>query len=113
MSFCNHYLSCCFSLRFELTGLPSSAAVAEGVTIKTTDNAAYELMKQGRGEPEEEGYELVASPPRGSSVANVEVMYEVPSAPPRCDPLPAILPPVARAGDEEEEGVYEVIPGDK
>ena len=93
--------------------MPSSSAAVEGVAIKTSDNAAYELMKQGRGEPEEEGYELVASPPRGPPVANVEEMYEVPSVPPSRDPLPAIPPPVARAEDEVEEGVYEVIPGDK
>ena len=86
--------------RFELTG--------STVAIKTTDN---ELMKQGRGKPEEEGYELVASPPRGPPVANVKGMYEVPSVPPNRDQLPAVPPPASRAGDEE--GVYEIIPGDK
>ena len=96
--------------RFELTGLPSPAVV-EGVSIKTSSNAAYEMMKQG-GEPEE-GYEEVASPPRGPPPANQEVMYEVPSPPPSRDPLPAIPPPVAAAGEEEEEGVYEIIPGDQ
>ena len=37
--------------RFELTamtGLPSPAVV-EGVAIKTSNNAAYEMMKQGGG----------------------------------------------------------------
>ena len=48
--------------RFELTGLPSPVVV-EGVAIKTSSNAAYEMMKQG--EEPEEGYEPVASPPRG------------------------------------------------
>ena len=93
--------------RFELTG----STGVEGVAIKTTDNAAYELMKQGRREPEEEGYELVASAPRGPPVANVKGMYEVPSVPPNRDQLPAVPPPASRAGDEE--GVYEIIPGDK
>ena len=99
--------------RFELTGLPSPAVV-ESVAIKTSSNAAYEMMKQG-GEPEE-GCEEVASPLRGPPPANQEVMYEVPSPPPSRDPLPAIPPPVAAAGEEEEEeeeGVYETIPGDQ
>ena len=46
-------------------------------------------------------------------MASVEGMYEIPSVPTSRDPLPAIPPPVSRAGDEEEEGVYETIPGDK
>ena len=50
-----------------MTGLPSSAMV-EGVAIKTSSNAAYEMMKQG-GEPEEV-YEEVASPLRGPPPAN-------------------------------------------
>ena len=79
--------------------------------IKTTDNTAYEQMKQGLGEPDDEGYELIACHPREPPMTGVEKMCEVPSAPPGRDPLPAIPPPVARAGDEEE-GVYEVIPGD-
>ena len=83
------------------------------MTIKTTENAAYELMKQGGGEPDDEGYELVASSPRGPPVASGEGLYEVPSAPPSRDPLPAIPPPVARAEDEEEERVYDIIAGDK
>ena len=89
--------------------------MVEGVSIKTSSNAAYEMLKQG-GEPEE-GYEEVASPPRGPPPANREGMYEVPSPPPSRDPLPAIPPPVAAAGEEEEEeeeeGVYEIIPGDQ
>ena len=107
------YDALCHMCRFELTGLPSPAVV-EGVAIKTSTNAAYEMMKQG-GEPEE-GYEEVASPPRGPPPANQEVMYEVLSPPPSHDPLPAIPPPVAAAGEqeeEEEEGVYEIIPGDQ
>ena len=105
-----------FYIRFELTGLPSPTKV-QGVAIKTSNNAAYEMMKQG-GEPEE-GYEEVASPPRGPPPANQEGMCEVPSPPPSRDPLPAIPPPVAAAGEEEEEeeeeeeGVYEIIPGDQ
>ena len=110
MLFC---ITCVY--RFELTDLPSPAVV-EGVAIKTSSNAAYEMMKQG--EEQEEGYEPVASPPRGLPPANQEVMYEVPSPPPSRDPLPAIPPPVAAAGEEEEEeeeeeGVYEIIPGEQ
>ena len=87
--------------------------MVEGVAIKTSSNAAYEMMKQG-GEPEE-GCEEVASPLRGPPPANQEGMYEVPSPPPSRDPLPAIPPPVPAAGEEEEdeEGVYEIIPGDQ
>ena len=86
----------------------------EGVSIKTSDNAAYEIVKQGQGEPGEEGYELVSlSRARGPPVAKVEGTYEVPSVPPSCDPLPAVPLPVARTEDDEEEGVYEIIPGDK
>ena len=99
--------------RFELTGLPNSAAVVEGVAIKTTDNTAYDESKQGRWKPDDEGYELMACPPSGPPMAGGEKMCEVPSVPPNRDPLPAIPPPVARAEDEEEEGVYDIIPGDK
>ena len=53
--------------RFELTGLPSPALV-EDVAIKTSSNAAYQMMKQG-GEPQD-GYETVASPPRGPPPPN-------------------------------------------
>ena len=77
------------------------------MAIKTTDNSAYDESKQGRWKPDDEGYELMACPP------SVEKMCEVPSAPPNRDPLPAIPPPVARAEEEEEEGVYDIIPGDK
>ena len=81
------------------------------MAIKTSDNAAYEIVKQGQGEPGEEGYELISpSRAREPPVAKVEGMYEVPSVPPSHDPLPAIPPPASRAGDE---GVYEIIPGDK
>ena len=63
----------------------------------TLDNA-YEIVKQGRGEPGEEEYEMVSlSRARGPPVAKVEGTYEVP---PSCDPLPAVPLPVARTEDE-------------
>ena len=75
--------------------------------ITTSTNAAYEVMKQGPGEPV--GYETVDVPQRGPTQAYVEGEYEVPSAPQ--PPLPD-LPP-SKTAEEEEEGVYEAIPGDK
>ena len=94
--------------RFELSGLPNPAMV-EDVAIKTTDNDAHKLTKQGvRGEP----HELVSPPRAGGPTA--AGMYEVPSPPlNHADPLPAIPPPVAKPEDKDEEGVYEIIPGDK
>ena len=89
----------------DMTVLPSPAAV-EGIAIRTSSNAAYEMIKQDR-EPEE-GYEPITGPLRGSPAANHEGMFVVPSPPPSLDPLPAIATPA-----EEEEIVYEIIPGDK
>ena len=60
--------------------------------ITTSPNAAYEVMKQGPGEPV--GYE---------TVDYVEGEYEVPSAP---------QPPLPPSKTAEEEGTYETIPGD-
>ena len=98
--------------RFELTGLPSSA-VMEGGTIQTSDNAAYEMMKQGEGEPEKNGYELVDTPPKGPPVTE---MYDVPSPPPASHgSLPAIPLPMPKGDNKKEEGeevVYEIISGD-
>ena len=92
--------------RLELTGLPSPAVVA----IKTSSNEAYEMVKRGRPD---DVYELIDSPPRGPPRASQEGMYEVPSAPPCHYRLPAIPPPVGGAGEkEEEDAVYETIPGD-
>ena len=108
--------------RFELTGLPSPAMV-EGTAIKTTDNTAYEVMKQGVGEPEN-GYEMVdTSPPGGPPPADEGEKYDVPASPYCREPLPATptvggaeepnSPPPVTGGGEEEDGVYEIIPGDK
>ena len=92
----------------------------EGTAIKTTGNAAYGVMKQGVGEPES-GYEMVdTSPPGGPPPADEGDKYDVPASPHCREPLPA-TPTVGRAGKpnsppgggEEEDGVYEIIPGDK
>ena len=76
-----------------MTGLPSTA---EGAAIETSDNAAYDVMKQGGRELEEE-YKMVDNPTRGNFE---EDKYEVPSPP----PVPAI-PPFAVV-------MHKVIPGD-
>ena len=93
-----------------MTGLPSSE-VMEGGTIKTSDNA-YEMMKQGEGEPEKNEYELIDTPSKGPPVTE---MHDVPSHPPTSHgSLPTIPLPVAKGDDKNEEGedgVYE-IPGD-
>ena len=70
-------------------------------------------MKQGGGEGGE-AYEMVditptvTAPTRigPTSAADLEGMYETPFAP--SQPLPAVPP-----SNEEEDDVYEVIPGDK
>ena len=96
----------------------------EGTAIKTTDNT-YEMTKQGVGEPES-GYEMVdTGPPGGPPPADEGEKYNVPASPLCCEPLPATPtvggtgesnspPPVTEEGElEEEDGVQEIIPGDK
>ena len=87
-----------------------------GVAITTTTNTAYEMMKQGGRVAGE-----VSSPPGGSLLSkDLEGMYEAPLPPPSHQSLPVIPLPVAtptsgnvgRAG-EDNEAVYELIPGDK
>ena len=86
--------------------------MVEGTAIKTTDNTAYEVMKQGVGEPENE-YEMVDGPPDNQGSGR----YEVPMVSPLCrEPLPATptvggagepkSPPPVTGGGEEEDGVY-------
>ena len=70
-------------------------------------------MKQEGGREGRYGYELVSAPPAAPSSASkpLEEMYEIPSQSlpvAREQPLPAI--PAAK---EEEEGVYDSIPGDQ
>ena len=95
----------------------------EGTAIKTTDNTAYGVMKQGVGEPEN-GYEMVdTSPPGGPPPADEGEKYDVPTSSLCREPLPATptvggagepnSPPPVTGGGEEEDGVYEIIPGDK
>ena len=64
----------------------------EGTAIATTDNTAYDVMKQKGREAEKDKYEMVDNPTRGN-----------PSLP----HLPAIPNPVAH-----EDTTYEIIPGD-
>ena len=89
--------------------------MVEGTAIKTTDNTAYEGMKKGVGEPENR-YEMVnTSPPGGPPPADEGDKYDVPTSL-CCEPLPA-TPTVGGAeeptGGGEEDGVNEIIPGDK
>ena len=80
-----------------MTGLPSSA---EGTAIETSENTAYDVMKQGGREPGSDEYEVVDSPTKGNYEEN---KYEVPLPP----PVPAIPPSAVK-----EVVTYEVIPGD-
>ena len=94
---------------------------AEGDVIQTTSNEAYEEMKQGGGGgggESGEAYEMMDITPTvtiptkvgPTSAADLEGMYETPSA--SSQPLPAVPPP-PETNEKEEDGVYEVIPGDK
>ena len=99
----------------------SGSMEAKGGAIQTTSNEAYEKMKQGRGGEGESGaaYEMmditptVTTPTKTgpTSGADLEGMYETPSA--SSQPLPAVPPPPETNEKEEEDGVYEIIPGDK
>ena len=99
---------------------------ARGNTIKTTSNDAYEEIKQGGGggggavrggRRGGEAYEMVDITPTVTtptkisltSAADLEGMYETPFA--SSEALPA-MPPLPET-NEEEDGIYEVIPGDK
>ena len=84
-----------------------------GDAIKTSSNEAYEEMKQGRGE-QGEAYEMMditptVTTPTPAAPVDQEGMYEIPSA--SSQPLPTI-PPEEVKEKEEEDGVYETIPGD-
>ena len=78
----------------------------EGGTIKTSTNEAYGEVKR-----EGEGYEMVDIPPSGPTAPtnDEEGMYESTSV--STQPLPPI-PPTAIDKEEDEDGVYESIPGD-
>ena len=103
--------------------------------IATTSNMAYQLVKQrteshgkggggGRGELESVEYEEVVSflpPPPLSSAAVDAGGYDVPTipSPHKYTPLPS-QPLASNGGGEEEgkgvgeeEGVYEVLPGEQ
>ena len=87
--------------------------------IATTTNAAYEMTKLGE-EAGGEYEEVVRSPEAPVSGGGVEVMYEMPSAPPSHQPLPAIplTETTPTGGDvgvarEEDDIVYDTIPGDQ
>ena len=106
---------CILLYRHELSVL--SGSPVKGVSIATSTNAAYEMMKQGPG-VESEGYEVIDVPQRGGpTLTNIEAAYEIPSVPDQ--PLPDIPSPLCKTGqekddeeEEEEDGVYETIPGD-
>ena len=100
--------------RHELSVL--SGSQVKGVSIATSTNAAYEMMKQGPG-VESEGYEVIDVPQRGGPTpTSIEAAYEFASVPDQ--PLPDIPSPLCKTGqekddeEEEEDGVYETIPGD-
>ena len=88
--------------------------------IATTSNAAYEMTKLGEGKEAGEYEEVVRSPEAPVSGGGGEVMYEMPSAPPSHQPLPAIpLTETTPTGGAvgvargEDAGVYDTIPGDQ
>ena len=100
----------------------SASMEAKIGAIQTTSNEAYEEMKQGGGGgggESGEAYEMMDITPNvttptkigPTSGADLEGMYETPSA--SSQPLPVMLPPPETNEKEEEDGVYEVIPGDK
>ena len=76
--------------------LPTSPV--EGVSITTSTNAAYDVLKLGPV------YEKLDTPLKGPPLDDGE--YEVPQPPPP-------PPPPEPAGEEGDEAVYEPIPGDK
>ena len=83
--------------------------------ITTATNEAYGKVKI---EERDDGYELTdfssPPPPPSSSSAKLEEMYEMPSfLSAVSQPLPSLpSPSSAVAQSEEEETVYDVIPGD-
>ena len=85
----------------------SGRAKVEDTAIKTTDNAAYEVMKQGVGEPENE-YEMVDGPPDDQGSEKYEVPILSPESLPAMPTVgrvgePKSLPPVTGEGEEEDK----------
>ena len=74
----------------------------EGGTIKTSSNEAYGEVKRGEGE----GYEMVDIPPSGPTADDEDESTSVSTQ--RLPPIP----PTATDKEEDEDGVYEAIPGD-
>ena len=101
-----------FTNRHAMVVLPGSRAV--GGTITTTTNTAYVAQ---RGQEVRSEYDCPSEGPLPAKV--VEGEYENPALPPSCPPLPVIPHFVATPtygnvdGPEDEEQVYEQIPGDK
>ena len=87
----------------------------EKSAITTATNEAYGKVK---GAERDDGYELInisSPPPPSSSSTKLEEMHEVPSSPSALSqPLPSLPPPSSAVAqfEEEEETVYDVIPGD-
>ena len=73
------------------SGVDTAISGKKESTITTTSNTAYEMTKLGEEQSGHE-YEVVdRSPgPPVMSGGGVEVLYEMPSAPPSHQPLPAI-----------------------
>ena len=84
--------------------LPDSTVM--GVSLTTSTNAAYNTMKQDLVLLE--GYELMNAPQKEPKVTNVEPAYESPS-------VLSDIPPTCKTeeNEDDEEEVYEVIPGEK
>ena len=78
--------------------------MADGITIKTTNNEAYGAVTE-RSTEAGAVYDLVDSRQLTRS-GNQENMCERPSLPPHHEPLPIPLP---LPGTAEEERVYETI----
>ena len=92
-----------------MTVLPDSPGI-EGVAITTNQNTAYEVMRHAGGQREElenttasdDGYELMRT---------MNLKPEGPAHRRTAIPTP-ISESVSGVGEEEEEGVYDNIPGD-
>ena len=102
-----------------MTTLPGSP-VTKGVALTTTANTSYDMMKQGGRLEGEYKLHMVSGPLGGPPPAEyLREMHEVPLSPPSHQPFPTIPLPVATPTSlsvgraEEENVVYELIPGDK
>lgn len=115
------------SLRHPMTPLSEFRGL-EHTGIVTSSNAAYTMVKQGRGVGMEKGnesaeYEVVSAPdgshPQSQASLAEENGYDVPCPPehPRlARKVPAMnVPPIPQGSDEKglDEAIYEPVPGDQ